>query len=198
MNNRKTLMIVVGAAAALAGLIVAAYIIIGPRGGTPIIIKGFDDGSGGELATIDGSPTVDTNASATDGKNHHTRLERIERLYVLEANGSCVDYSFGNPSSPQLTMVVNGAKEIVLNHSLQSGSTVVLDLLFDDVNTYQQTGGYYKRKQSGSIDKVIVEPGNGTTCTDLAGKDIKCPTEFGGSTPLTIIVNYTKSQRCTR
>jgi len=53
MNRKRTLMIALGAAVALFAVILG-YFFIAPEGGTPIIIKGFDDGSGGELMTIQG------------------------------------------------------------------------------------------------------------------------------------------------
>jgi len=200
--SKRTIVVIVVVAAAIVGAV--AVILILTYGGTPIIIKGFDDGGDNASVTIEGSPSTDTQAQTTAGKYHHTRLERIERLYVLDAKGSCVDYHFGNPSAPKMTIDVKGAlEEIVLHHSLQSGSTNVLDLLFDDVNTYQkQTGGYYKRTQPGAIEKVMIDPGAGTTCTDQGGTPIKCPTEFSSATgydlrKITIVANYKKSMRCT-
>ena len=54
-NKRRILLIALAAGALiLFALILRAYFFQEPKGGTPIIIKGFDDGSGGELMTIQG------------------------------------------------------------------------------------------------------------------------------------------------
>ncbi len=186
--SKKTV-VILGIAVA-AGLVVVGVIVVkilSTNGGTPIIIKGFGD-TDGDVA-ITGSPSPDSGSQTSTGQTNHSRVsEWIYRLFVLDGTGKCVAYAFGNSDTTEISLDVKGVKkEIYFTNSLALKKLV---LTFDDVNTYQKSGDYYKRKLPGVIEKVNVTSDPGTQCTDQNDQTIKCPTEFSGTGPLTIAVNY--------
>ena len=187
--TKRTVVIIVVAAAILAALAALVVILVGIYGGTPIIIKGFGD-TDGDLA-IAGSPSQDSTAPTTAGKKHHTRVkESIDNLYVRRGDGTCVTYQFGTGSEPRIKIDVSGVSEEI--DLMYTQSTTILDLMFDDINTYDKSGDYYTRKQKARIDRVrVITAPNSAKCTNEGGGSISpCPTEVSGTGQLTIAVNY--------
>lgn len=197
--RKRTLVIIT---AAVVGLGIVALLIWallprgGPRGGTPIIIKGWGD-QDLELA-IEGSPNGQVQGPT--GKDHHLRNWPISTLYVLDAS-QCVEYQLNEKADSRFEIwVANNQGQTELDIDLSHSATLKrMDLFFDDYDVYRlDPDSKYRRKQPRAIKKVIATFASDTGCFDKTGNEIKCPGEFTDlKGEVTIGVNRDKSKRCT-